>query len=61
VPTRRPLPRGAGRAKKSAARREAILAAALDEFSARGFAAARIEDVARRAGFANTEKSLIAG
>lgn len=29
-----------------------ILAAALDEFSARGFAAARLEDVARRAGVA---------
>jgi AcrR family transcriptional regulator len=36
----------------SAARREAILAAALDEFSARGFAAARLDDVARRAGVA---------
>src|SRR5262245_46909470 len=41
-----------GRAQKSAARREAILAAALDEFSAQGFAAARIDDVARRAGVA---------
>jgi AcrR family transcriptional regulator len=40
------------RAERSAARREAILAAALDEFSARGFAAARLEDVARRAGIA---------
>src|SRR5262245_6007588 len=38
------------RARKSAARREAILAAALDEFSAQGFAAARMDDVARRAG-----------
>ena len=37
------------RAEKSAARREAILAAALDEFSAQGFAAARLDDVARRA------------
>jgi AcrR family transcriptional regulator len=35
-----------------AGRREAILAAALDEFSARGFAAARLDDVARRAGVA---------
>src|ERR1700748_2655229 len=34
------------------ARREAILAAALDEFSAQGFAAARLDDVARRAGVA---------
>lgn len=41
-----------GRAEKSAARREAILLAALDEFSARGFAATRIEDVATRAGVA---------
>src|SRR5215211_7455124 len=40
------------RSEKSAARREAILAAALDEFSLRGFAAARLDDVARRAGVA---------
>jgi AcrR family transcriptional regulator len=40
------------RAEKAAARREAIVAAALDEFSEKGFAAARIEDVARRAGSA---------
>jgi len=40
------------RAQKSAARREAILSAALDEFSARGFATARLDDVARRAGVA---------
>jgi AcrR family transcriptional regulator len=33
-------------------RREAILAAALDEFSLRGFEAARLDDVARRAGIA---------
>jgi AcrR family transcriptional regulator len=33
-------------------KREAILAAALEEFSARGFAAARLDDVARRAGVA---------
>ncbi len=33
-------------------RREAILAAALAEFSARGFAATRLDDVARRAGVA---------
>jgi AcrR family transcriptional regulator len=58
----------AGRARKAAARpgraktdpragrrterREAILAAALEEFSARGFAATRLDDVARRAGIA---------
>ena len=35
-----------------AARRDAILAAALDEFSSQGFTAARLEDVARRAGIA---------
>jgi AcrR family transcriptional regulator len=40
------------RAIRSAARREAILHAALDEFSARGFAAARLDDVAKRAGVA---------
>jgi AcrR family transcriptional regulator len=46
--------RGAGRPKigrgaRSAVRREAILVAALDEFSARGFDATRIDDVAKRA------------
>jgi AcrR family transcriptional regulator len=40
------------RAKRAAERRDAILAAALDEFSARGFAAARLDDVAKRAGVA---------
>lgn len=40
------------RLAKAAARRDAILAAALTEFSARGFAATRIDDVARRAGVA---------
>src|SRR5215471_16519699 len=49
LPRRRKL---AGREEKSAARREAILAAALDEFSARGFAATRLDDVARSAGVA---------
>ena len=52
--------RGAGSRRQGSAapparkggRREAILAAALDEFSARGFAATRLEDVARRAGVA---------
>jgi AcrR family transcriptional regulator len=38
------------RADRSVLRRDAILAAALEEFSARGFAAARLEDVAQRAG-----------
>jgi AcrR family transcriptional regulator len=43
-------PTSAGRLHKSALRRDAILAAALEEFSARGYAAARLEDVAQRAG-----------
>jgi AcrR family transcriptional regulator len=47
---------GAGRKGARAARRDerraAILAAALDEFAARGFAATRLDDVARRAGVA---------
>jgi AcrR family transcriptional regulator len=37
------------RADRTAFRRDAILAAALEEFSARGFAAARLDDVAARA------------
>ena len=45
------VPAGA-RAQRAAERRDAILAAALDEFSARGFAAARLDDVAKRAGVA---------
>jgi AcrR family transcriptional regulator len=45
-------PRSAARKERSAARREAILAAALDEFSSRGFEAARLDDVAKRAGVA---------
>src|SRR5512139_2941063 len=45
-------PRSQVRKARSAARREAILAAALDEFSSRGFEAARLDDVARRAGVA---------
>ena len=44
--------RQGARSAKAAARRGAILDAALDEFSARGFAAARLDDVARRAGVA---------
>ncbi len=44
--------RATTREARSAARREAILAAALDEFSARGFAATRLDDVAQRAGVA---------
>ena len=37
---------------RTAARRQAILSAALDEFSAAGFAATRLDDVAKRAGVA---------
>jgi AcrR family transcriptional regulator len=44
--------RPGARAKRSAERRDAILAAAMDEFAARGFAATRLDDVARRAGVA---------
>lgn len=57
---RKAVPRGTSgfappestRAKRSAERRHAILAAALEEFSGHGFEAARLEDVARRAGVA---------
>jgi AcrR family transcriptional regulator len=55
-PARSGRPAKAGRRRRNGQnapdRREAILAAALDEFSARGFAAARLDDVARRAGVA---------
>jgi AcrR family transcriptional regulator len=47
----KPRPR-ADRRERSAERRQAILAAALDEFSQAGFAAARLDDVAKRAGVA---------
>lgn len=40
------------RAERAAERRAAILAAALDEFGAHGFAATRLDDVAKRAGIA---------
>ena len=46
------VPASAARKARSADRRDAILAAALDEFSSRGFEAARLDDVARRAGVA---------
>lgn len=60
---RKPVPKGTpqtiaraerhgARAKRSAERRDAIVAAALEEFSARGFAATRLDDVALRAGVA---------
>ena len=41
-----------GRAARAAERREAIIEAALDEFIARGYAATRLDDVAKRAGVA---------
>jgi AcrR family transcriptional regulator len=40
------------RATRAAERREAIVAAGLEEFIARGFAATRLDDVAKRAGVA---------
>lgn len=40
------------RKQQSEARRDAILSAAFDEFSARGFAATRLDDIAKRAGVA---------
>jgi AcrR family transcriptional regulator len=40
------------RAERAAERREAIIAAAMDEFIARGFAATRLDDIAKRAGVA---------
>src|ERR1044071_8348520 len=46
------VPASAARKARSADRRDAILAAALDEFSSRGFEASRLDDVARRAGVA---------
>jgi AcrR family transcriptional regulator len=45
-------PRPSKRALRSAERRQAIVDAALVEFSANGFAAARLEDIAARAGVA---------
>ena len=46
------VPASAARKARALDRREAILSAALDEFSSRGFEAARLDDVARRAGVA---------
>jgi AcrR family transcriptional regulator len=40
------------RAEKAAGRRDAIVAAALEEFAQRGYAATRLDDIARRAGVA---------
>jgi AcrR family transcriptional regulator len=49
---KRPRAAAEPRAGRRAERRQAILAAALREFSARGFAAARLDDVADAAGIA---------
>ena len=46
------------RAERAAERRAAIVAAALDEFIARGFTATRLDDVAKRAGVAKGTISL---
>jgi AcrR family transcriptional regulator len=46
------VPASISRKVRSTERRDAILSAALDEFSTRGFEAARLDDVARRAGVA---------
>nr|WP_312010421.1 TetR/AcrR family transcriptional regulator [Bradyrhizobium cenepequi] len=43
---------GPNRAERAAERRSAIVEAAMQEFVARGFAATRIDDIARRAGVA---------
>ncbi len=45
-------PTSDARKARSAERRDAILSAALEEFSLRGFESARLDDVARRAGVA---------
>ncbi|HEY3890702.1 MAG TPA: TetR/AcrR family transcriptional regulator [Bradyrhizobium sp.] len=48
---RSPRP-ASGRAARAAERRAAIIEAAMDEFIARGYAATRLDDVAKRAGVA---------
>jgi AcrR family transcriptional regulator len=52
ITSTRPRGRPPRAAQESEARRRAILDAALVEFAAHGFAAARLDDVARRAGIA---------
>lgn len=47
-----PEPKPSNRAERAAERRGAIVEAAMDEFIARGFAATRLDDVAKRAGVA---------
>ena len=46
------------RAERAAERRQAIIEAALDEFIARGFAATRLDDVARRAGTCQATRNM---
>jgi len=50
--TKIPSNPASNRAERAAERRGAIIEAAMDEFIARGFAATRLDDVARRAGVA---------
>ena len=52
MPKAAPPKAPANRAERAAERRAAIIEAALDEFIARGFAATRLDDVAKRAGVA---------
>jgi AcrR family transcriptional regulator len=47
-----PAKPGLNRAQRAAERRSAIIEAAMDEFIAQGFAATRLDDVAKRAGVA---------
>jgi AcrR family transcriptional regulator len=47
-----PSPAASSRAERAAERRGAIIEAAMDEFIARGFAATRLDDIAKRAGVA---------
>jgi len=51
-PAKEPVRRRGRPPQEGSERRQAILGAALEEFSARGFAATRLDDVARRAGVA---------
>jgi len=52
-PFPKPAPKpAANRAERAAERRGAIIEAAMDEFIARGFAATRLDDIAKRAGVA---------
>jgi AcrR family transcriptional regulator len=52
APSKKRGSKGAPRTQAAEERRSAILAAALDEFTARGFEGARLDDVAKRAGIA---------